>query len=86
MPLDPLGSLSDPTCHGFTLLDEACAKLTRCEMAFRAAFPSETPHSETQKPAPVTGGLSGSKNILGLKERSNQTADQHVPAVDQHEE
>jgi len=28
MPLDPLGSLSDPTCHGCIMFDQACAKLT----------------------------------------------------------
>lgn len=38
MPLDPLGSLSDPTCHGLTLSDEACAKLTCLESFVRLAF------------------------------------------------
>lgn len=61
MPLDPLGSLSDPTCHGLTLPAEACAKLTCREETFRAAFQAKTPDAEMQKPAPMTGGLSGLK-------------------------
>ena len=34
MPLDPPGSLSDPTCHDCIMSDEACAKLTPDKQAF----------------------------------------------------
>lgn len=43
MPLDPLGSLSDPTCHGLTLLDETCVKLTRREKALEVVFWAKMP-------------------------------------------
>ncbi len=51
MPLDPPGSLSDPTCHGFTLLDQACAKLTRCDCAL-SLFGDGGYQAEMQKPTP----------------------------------
>ncbi|WP_156886858.1 hypothetical protein [Pleomorphomonas oryzae] len=53
MPLDPLGSLSDPTCHGLTLLDEACVKLTRGEMAFLGFFRGNATCRNAKKPAPA---------------------------------
>ncbi len=43
MPLDPPGWLSDPTCHGLTLSDEACAKLTRRNGSKKPGFPAEDP-------------------------------------------
>jgi len=44
MPLDPPGWLSDPTCHGLTLSDEACVKLTcregRQKLDFAGRYPA----------------------------------------------
>jgi hypothetical protein len=49
MPLDPLCWLSDPTCHGLTLSDEACAKLTFREDSQKLDFSGRYPAGEHAK-------------------------------------
>jgi hypothetical protein len=49
MPLDPLCWLSDPTCHGLTLSDEACVKLTCCKGFQKLGLRTETWRGENAK-------------------------------------
>lgn len=57
MPLDPLGSLSDPTCHDCTVPGQACAKLTFSVPAGRTDAEGGT------GPDKLTGGPCGTVTI-----------------------
>lgn len=65
MPLDPLGSLSDPTCHGFTLADEACAKLMRREVGFGPLSRAEMLVPKCKSPLRAWSGPYWPKNESG---------------------
>lgn len=67
MPLDPLGSLSDPTCHGLTLLDETCVKLTRRKMAFLGLFRRKCRVPKRKKPAPAVERALICRKLLPLE-------------------